>query len=326
MKRNRWWLHWIPLTIGFGLAFGGLPFYRNAVYACHIQNPPIEKTWYPLVFLTYIPIFLALIFTTAMMIRVYIKLRERTRHVAQWTFGSLRQRFQEKVVGERESDDTFRPSPIGGQRQSSNANTLSHGARQSRQSTHGALGKLERAVFVQSLFYLFAFYFCWVFLLAAHLTASPSLRDSLNLDHLYGYYVATFAIAPLQGFWNCCIYFRPRLWTRWSKRRSNRAQRSSTPTPAATPSAPSLFSSYFESRFSENTADNDHLEAERDSVRLQCNDSDDPSAMIAMFAPSSDASVSVLTNERSDSTLAVSAGAILAEAREELEVVEGTIT
>jgi hypothetical protein len=41
---------------------------------------------------------------------------------------------------------------------------------------------------------------------------------------MYSFYVVTLTLAPLQGFWNCIVYFRPRYITR---RRSRRL--SSTP-------------------------------------------------------------------------------------------------
>lgn len=28
LKRNLWWLHGVPVTLGVGLALGGIPFYQ----------------------------------------------------------------------------------------------------------------------------------------------------------------------------------------------------------------------------------------------------------------------------------------------------------
>lgn len=278
LKRNRWWLHGLPLSIGVGLAFGGLPFYKNAVFACHIQNPPIAKTWYPIVFLVFVPIFSAILFTTGMMVRVYLKVRKQSRKAARWKFPSFR--LRQEVVGKNVTspEDDGRSGIV--RRPSSEEQGCS--TARPRHTSRGTMGNLEREVFYQSLFYLFVFYLCWIFLLVATLEASPSIRDSLDLDRLYGFFVAALAIAPLQGFWNCCVYFRPRIIARWAAKATAARQRTDGGSPSL------AFLNFFRSRTNSSGTGTPDWESDRvrdggNSDRQEINEPYDPSAAIAML-------------------------------------------
>lgn len=275
----------MPLMIGFGLAFGGLPFYRSTIFACHIQNPPTQKTWYPLVFLTFVPIFSAILFTTVMMIQIYLKVSMQSKRSSKWTFPNFRLRQEPPVKTKQRRSFVIRRESSSNMQLSSSSNC--------RKSTRG--GSLERAVFVQSLFYLFAFYFCWLFLFAAHLKASPSLPGDRTSGSAYAFFVATFAIAPLQGFWNCCVYFRPRMVARWSAKYGAKRPRSSPLTPSSTATIPYL-RAYFRSRTSNYNSDDPESEGERalDTRPEQSDDNEpcDPSTAIALLDASMNSSTS----------------------------------
>jgi hypothetical protein len=79
---NRFWFHDMPLLFGIGLALGGIhfyesgiPYYESTAVVCTILFPPYKDTWFPIIFFTFIPIFLAISATTVMMIQVYVYVR-----------------------------------------------------------------------------------------------------------------------------------------------------------------------------------------------------------------------------------------------------------
>ena len=71
-------------------------------------------------------------------------------------------------------------------------------------------------MFWQAVFYLVAVYFCW-----------PILLGSFTIKHFdekhYPFYVVFFICAPLQGFLNALVYFRPRVVKTIRDRRRQRA-------------------------------------------------------------------------------------------------------
>ena len=75
--------------------------------------------------------------------------------------------------------------------------------------------RMERSVFWQGAFFLGAFYTTWGFLLASFFIVST--------DMPFEFWVLVFTLAPLQGFWNCLVYMRPRVLQRIQGRRSSRA-------------------------------------------------------------------------------------------------------
>lgn len=241
LKKNRWWLHGLPLAVGTGLAFGGLPFYQNTIFGCHIQSPPVfEETWYPVVFFVLVPVFGAIFLTTVMMMILYWKVRQQNRRASRWKFpsakregSSVRQRGGVTFFGSRTAKESAPPVPEDAPSgSSSNKERLADSPtdktsdtppttkrtakrRRSTASTTGsASSRLERQVFVQSVLYLSAFYFCWSFMLAAQIEASPV---GVRQHYVFPFYLTCFIMAPLQGAWNAVIYFRPRLESRWSK-------------------------------------------------------------------------------------------------------------
>jgi len=76
---------------------------------------------------------------------------------------------------------------------------------------------LERAVFWQCAFYLGAFYLAWPIVIAGQFIVANSVPISTH------FWFVVFALAPLQGFWNCIVYARPRLQECWAERTRKRS-------------------------------------------------------------------------------------------------------
>jgi hypothetical protein len=64
LKGVRHFMHAVPLLIGFGLAFEGIPIYHWMEYACHILPPPEGTLWSALVFVV-VPLGISIISITA---------------------------------------------------------------------------------------------------------------------------------------------------------------------------------------------------------------------------------------------------------------------
>jgi hypothetical protein len=193
---------------------------------CHIQNPFIfEKTWYPVVFFVYAPIFSAIFFTTAMMARVYNKVRQQSKRASRWELSRVLHLRRRETSTTQPQQRRHRLSIVTAiTSRSRNAGDESRGSfgngsrnLPGRQAATSATSTLERQVFIQSVLYLSAFYLSWTFLLAATIEASPMTAKANELN-IYGFYLTCFILAPLQGAWNCVIYFRPRILSRWSSK------------------------------------------------------------------------------------------------------------
>lgn len=223
-------MHGLPITIGFGLAVGGLPFYQNCIFGCHIQSHPVfEPTWYPLIFFTLVPIFLTILITTVIMVRIYLDVRHTSRKASRWGFGSSDSNGIENSSRKRKTIWSRLVSAISGRSSKalediSTGNTKISNTNTRPRQTKGTTTSLQDQVFWQSILYLGAFYLSWTVLLTAIFVSSPLTKGTPT--SMYYFYVITLTLAPLQGFWNCIIYFRPRFITRRQSRRI------STPPPA----------------------------------------------------------------------------------------------
>ena len=85
----------------------------------------------------------------------------------------------------------------------------------------GGASKLEQAVFWQCVFYTLAFYVTWPILFGVYL-ASVDVNGPLGLS------ITVAFLAPLQGFTNCMVYVRPKIFNAKLKRKvpSSTSQRS----------------------------------------------------------------------------------------------------
>jgi hypothetical protein len=82
LQRISKWLHIVPITLMLILAFAGIPFYTCWLpYVCNIQFFPLEDRLLELLFFIVIPISLAIIILTAIMIAIYFAVREKSLKV-----------------------------------------------------------------------------------------------------------------------------------------------------------------------------------------------------------------------------------------------------
>jgi hypothetical protein len=75
------------MVLGISLAFGGLPFYQNNIFGCHIQSHPArEGSWHPLIWFTLVPIFGTIFLTSALLLRVYLAVNKQRQQASKWQF------------------------------------------------------------------------------------------------------------------------------------------------------------------------------------------------------------------------------------------------
>jgi len=96
LKKRRLFLHGCPLVVGFGLAFGGIPFYGWYVYGCHLLPPHFGKLWKVLVFAV-IPLGFSVFFITVAMLFVYMTVRHNARDSRKWSFGVGKKSLESRV-------------------------------------------------------------------------------------------------------------------------------------------------------------------------------------------------------------------------------------
>ena len=249
MKRYLWWLHGIPMILGIGLAFGGLPFYQNNIFGCHIQSHPArEGSWHPLIWFTVVPIFGAIFLTSALLLRVYFAVNKQRQKASKWQFRK-KLSFRSNVNAQSNNGNSFLSkvnfSMFTPSNQCQSQSPTSDEQREVQSTSQvnkkkkalTPIERLEREVFIQSICYVVALYICWIFILAAHLESGPMTPEIEGLDR-YPFYLTCFLAAPLQGFWNCFVYFRSRLTNRWRARQEMRAKEQQE-------SGTSIFSNFF---------------------------------------------------------------------------------
>jgi hypothetical protein len=49
-------MHGVPIIVGFVLAFAGIPFYQNDIFARYISPPPFVEEWAPIVVFLMVPL------------------------------------------------------------------------------------------------------------------------------------------------------------------------------------------------------------------------------------------------------------------------------
>ena len=185
----------LPLVVGLSLAVWGIPEYKNVSTWCHIDVPPVEDSWTPAVVLVVIPSGVVSALATVMMVAVYLKVRHQFRRMRRWTFRG--------TSVELNAPRSARSFTVGGHGTESRRRDMASDDRTSH--------KPDRQVFWQAVLYLSAFYVtCTVqTFLAFHAWSEPHLRDQPS--DIYPVWVLYVTFAPLQGFWNAFIYFRPRI-------------------------------------------------------------------------------------------------------------------
>lgn len=104
LKKIRPYMHIVPVTVGLGLAFGGLSVYHWIEYGCHIQPFTIDDEddekgdlWAVLVFVV-LPLGLSILAITVSMIVVYNSVRKRSVASRKWSLGISQASKLEKAV------------------------------------------------------------------------------------------------------------------------------------------------------------------------------------------------------------------------------------
>ena len=207
------WLHGIPIGTGLAFALGGLPYYRSVSLGCHISVPPHETSWFPTLFFVTVPSLTVTIAASAMIVRVYLKVRNHQRLHDRWRFPTTTTiSTQDDLLDNHHHHNNTGSDEIrrihGGSRFKRRSSTTSL---TSTTTTTTSSSRLEDEVFWQAVWYLAAFYITNVTQFAVALVAGLEFETGVIQHDLYGLWVTHVVLAPLQGLWNSLIYFRPRL-------------------------------------------------------------------------------------------------------------------
>lgn len=87
LMKVRLYMHALPLLLGLGLAFGGIPIYSAMEYSCHVLPPPDGPLWQVLVFVV-LPVDIAIVAITSLMFVVYGAVRKQAKKARKWNLGS----------------------------------------------------------------------------------------------------------------------------------------------------------------------------------------------------------------------------------------------
>eukprot|EP00980_Cylindrotheca_fusiformis_P006574 scaffold1386_cov89-Cylindrotheca_fusiformis.AAC.1 len=199
----RKWLLGMPVFASMCLAFGAIPFYQHIWVGCFIRPQPYAEHRAATGF-TIAPIAFTTVVSTVCQIRVYLSVRATVRKALKWSMDHRIRQGSARWKSER----------------SLNMNTddqrsLDPRRRLCCQDAILLQNNAESAVFWQSTFYLFVFYFCWPILVYAMLNAE-------NQD--FAFWAAVGAIGSMQGFLNCLVYVRPR-FVQWRRARRKQQER-----------------------------------------------------------------------------------------------------
>jgi hypothetical protein len=205
----RWFFHVPVLVAGLGLAFAGIPYYEYLFFACHIPPPPLVDSSTLINLFSIAPISIVLIVSTMNMAIIYWHVHQQDKAANRW-------RMTMRANGDS-SEAYFlsgmMSSMIRKLRRSSGAAAVSL---PSRSSTPRPTNRLSNAVWWQALLYVSSFLLTWPIYFVANFNAT---RED------YAFWLILAILNPLQGFWNCLIYFRPRLAECWNTFRSKRTAR-----------------------------------------------------------------------------------------------------
>jgi hypothetical protein len=209
LKKLQLWFHIPALTLGFALAFGGIPYYGNVFLLCYIPPPPLVKDY------RYITIFVAVPICTAILILtfntgvVYWAVRKQMIASRKWRISKVVLRPNRMSLAENANASSDFPtlpetSGLGEEPQNNGREKM----------PRSVIQKMERQTFWKALYYLGAFYLTWPILLVSNLNSyAPSL---------FSVSITVCMLAPLQGFLNFVLYARPRIQKTLKDRRRRR--------------------------------------------------------------------------------------------------------
>lgn len=225
LKKVRLWLLCLPIVGALALACSALPHYAHVWIGCWLRPEPFSVNSAASDF-TIPPIAIVTIITTACQIRVYFSVRATFRKAERWSMNKrLKKKKAEGGVTADPSSSTFDPgkskfqtppsSTFDPRNSSTTQQTTKEPRRKCCQNAVLFQDNAKAAVFWQSAFYLFIYYLCWPIL-------GMAVRNGGSQS--YGFWLTFAALAPLQGFLNCLIYFRPR-YVSWRKARKAARER-----------------------------------------------------------------------------------------------------
>ena len=177
MRRIRVYLLAIPFTMGLVLACAGIPAYVALGHVCWLPSIFITGSFgfTPLysIFIGVVPICVAIAIITLMQARIFYFVRQSEQKMLKW-------RFSRRKLDTNDSKNA----------------TMS-------------MTEREKKVFWQSALYVCSFYITWPVVLTSLLIKPDRYEDPLSAAYKVAS-AATF-LWPLQGFFTCIIYFRPRI-------------------------------------------------------------------------------------------------------------------
>lgn len=186
--------------MGLSLAFAGIPFYGTVLGICSIPAPPLARSWVPSTWLHIVPIFTAITYNCVLILCVWFKVHRQVVITSRWKFRA--NRCDDVPLPQQESHQNRDLSP-------SQNDWLAHVTKRRKEpaackkSTLTTIQRVERTVMWQALFYVVAFYACWICQLVLIKTAPHRKMP-------YSFYCAVMILIPLQGFLNSLNYYRPR--------------------------------------------------------------------------------------------------------------------
>lgn len=219
-KRYRWGMLGIPAIIGVGVAFAAIPFITSTPIACTIGSSEDSGGWSKLIGLFYLPYGPAFIFAPLNTCFIYWKVRKQSRKGDRWRIvgvqaSSARSGFQRSSFSMRGFGDED-TSELAGSERTSRMRQMATALGRTISFRHPNESQTEKLVFWQSFWYVVSFFLSYsVFLVAFAL-------DGWNAGS-YWFYILLSILTPMQGFFNCCVFFRSRIVKKW-RERAKRAQ------------------------------------------------------------------------------------------------------
>lgn len=166
----------VPIGVGLILAFAGIPFYQSTGTICHLPDLFMAEIFggseLVVIFLAVVPLCVSIVLITCMQMRIFWFVRQSEQKMLNW-------RFTRK-----------------------NRNGGDEGGR------HKMTAR-ESKVFWQSACYVGSFYITWPVVLAYYFLKPSSYDDPASAA--YKVTNAAFFLWPLQGFFTCLVYFRPKI-------------------------------------------------------------------------------------------------------------------
>lgn len=222
LRKVRPYLLTVPIVCAMILAFSAIPFYDSVWLGCFIVPRPFVDDWAAIGF-SFGPIIFTSIISTACQIRVYWSVRTTVRKAQQWSMDlRLKQRSEkDKYTYNAPPSNTsqFITPALADQRQREKEEEEKTKKREFRcnccKNSPLLQDNAEAAVFWQSGFYLFSYYLCWPVVLVG-------LANAESQDFVFWMVLAI--LGPLQGFFNCLVYIRPRV-AKWYRAKTLEKER-----------------------------------------------------------------------------------------------------